>query len=70
MSKENPFIFSERMQMIAREFTSEEMSRIRIDLIPDIDEFVYGRKVGYDIREIRLSQELEDISGTKLRKNK
>jgi len=35
--------------------------------IPDIAAVVYGRDVGYDIRELRLEPELEAISGSSLR---
>lgn len=36
--------------------------------IPDIDEVVFGRKPGYDLRQIRLDPDIEAISGTELRK--
>ena len=36
--------------------------------IPDIDEVVFGRSPGYDIRQIRLDPDTEAISGTELRK--
>lgn len=36
--------------------------------IPDVIEICYGRKPGWGIREIRLSEELEEISATSIRK--
>lgn len=35
---------------------------------PIINEIIYGRKVGYKIRKIRLNKQIEKISGTKIRK--
>ena len=34
-----------------------------------MSEVVYGRKVGYKIRKIKLSQNIEKISATNIRKN-
>ena len=68
MSEDNPYSVKQRKKMIKRAFKGEkERSRIRIITIPDIDEIVYGRKVGYRIKEVRLDKELESISGTKIR---
>ncbi len=63
VSEQNPFTVNERKAMI-----SEAFPQARIIVIPDISEVVYGRKVGYDIREIRLDGETEAISGTEIRK--
>jgi hypothetical protein len=35
---------------------------------PNITNIVYGRDVGYKIEQVELSQELQDISATKKRK--
>lgn len=42
-------------------------TRVKIIILPDIDEAVYGRKAGYKIRRVHLSKELEAISATKIR---
>lgn len=59
----NPFTVDERMMMIQTAFP-----QVLVIKIPDIEEVVYGRDVGYGIRELRLDPETESISGTKIRK--
>ncbi len=61
----NPFSVEERIEMIRKVYPDEDT--VKIIVIPDISEVCYGRKVGYGIREIRLGEELETISGTKIR---
>ena len=63
----NPFSTLERWSMIQKEL-SEYGSLVKIIIIPDIDEICYGRDVGYGIRKIDLEQQIENISGTKTRK--
>ena len=63
----NPFSTFERWSMIQKEL-SEYGSLVKIIIIPDIDEICYGRDVGYGIRKIDLEQQIENISGTKTRK--
>jgi len=43
-------------------------NRIKVISIPDVEEVVYGRKVGWGMREIRLDEETEKISATEIRK--
>ena len=43
--------------------------RVKIIIIPDIEEVCYGRGVGWGIREIKVDPELEKISATEIRKN-
>lgn len=62
-SKDNPYSYRKRKRMIKR------VIGVKVIRIPDIDEIVYGRNVGYGIREVRLDKETELISGTKLRNN-
>lgn len=62
ISEINPYSVAERMAMI-----KEQVPDAEVVVIPDIEEVVYGRGVGYGIREIRLSAEIEDISATKIR---
>lgn len=67
-SKENPFSIKQREKMFKQEFCWELIKgQMKIIKIPDIAEVCHGRKVGWRIREIRLSDELEKISGTKIR---
>ena len=60
----NPHTVSERQDMIRKHFDEED---VIITVIPDIAEVVYGREVGYGIRELRIDSDTEAISGTKIR---
>ena len=62
IDKDNPYTVRERKKMIKTAFP-----KIKIIVIPDIEEIVYGRKVGWGIREIKLDAETEAISATKIR---
>ncbi len=42
-------------------------SQVKVIIIPDFSEICYGRGVGYGIREIEMPEEVEAISGTKIR---
>ena len=46
------------------------MTGVQTCALPIFAEIVIGRKVGYDIREVRLDETTEAISGTKIRKQK
>lgn len=63
-SNDNPYSIKERMDMFYKAFGE----RVRVITIPDISEVCYGRKVGWEIREIVLDQEIEKISATQIRK--
>jgi nicotinamide mononucleotide adenylyltransferase len=41
--------------------------RVALMIIPDIESFNYGRKVGYDVIEHVPPEDIGDISGTKIR---
>jgi len=69
ISESDPYSIEERMQMFSKEFEKEINSgQMIIFPIVDIEAVCYGRKVGYEIREIRLSEEIEKISATAIRK--
>lgn len=63
---ENPYTLQERADRIRNYFPDE--GTVKITSIPDIEEIVYGRDVGYGIREVQLAPELEGISATEIRK--
>ena len=67
ISHDNPFSTFERWSMIQKAL-AKYGDLVKIIVIPDIDEICYGRDVGYGIRKIDLEQQLENISGTKTRK--
>ena len=64
----DPYSFQQRKQMIQEVFSSEMRDgRVVIIKIPDVAEVCYGRRVGWDIREIRLPDDIEDVSATQIR---
>jgi cytidyltransferase-like protein len=65
-SPENPYSVLDRLAMIRAVWPNE----VKVCVIPDYDEIVYGRKVGYTFREIKLPDQVEAISGTKIRKER
>jgi adenylylsulfate kinase len=64
VSPENPYTVGERREMIRQAFP-----QVMIIVIPNISEVVFGRRVGYGIREIALDKATEAISGTEIRKH-
>lgn len=49
------------------EALSEYRHRYEVIEMPNITNIVYGRKVGYDVTHVELSEEIESISATKIR---
>jgi nicotinamide mononucleotide adenylyltransferase len=70
-SASDPYsVFRRRVAWI-RIFWKEWLrGQFKVIKIPDIDEIVYGRKVGWSIREVHLDKDIEAISATKIRENK
>ncbi len=62
LSDSDPYTVSEREAMI-----KEQVPYAKVIVIPDITEVVHGRKVGWGVREIRMDEETEKISATKIR---
>jgi len=67
ISEKNPYTTEERIEMIRKAYNND--GRVKVIAIPDISEVCYGRDVGWSIREIRLDEEIEAISATKVRGN-
>jgi adenylylsulfate kinase len=61
IGKDNPYSVEQRIEMIRQAFKCN----VSVCTIPDIDEVWVGRDVGYRI--IHLEEEIENISGTKIR---
>jgi len=59
----NPYTAEERQKAI-------EKLGYKTVIIPDIAEVIYGRKVGYNVRQVNLDNKTEEISATKMRKTK
>ena len=62
ISETDPYTTQERQLMINKVFPE-----VKVIVIPDIEEVIYGRNVGWGIREIRLDEVTESISATKIR---
>jgi len=67
-SKDNPLNFQERRCQIEHIFRKEiREGRLKIVYLPNISIVCYGRNVGWSIEEIRLDDDLESISASKIR---
>ena len=64
---DNPFDFQTVKQNIEKALIDFK-NRINITLVPNITNICYGRGVGYKIEEIVLSDEIQKISATEIRK--
>jgi len=65
----NPYTLSQRTIAFWLMYEKEiEEGRVSIVPLPDIVEIAYGRTPGWKIKEIKLENNLEKISGTEMRK--
>lgn len=65
----NPYTIKQRKKQFEKIFKKEiKKGTVKIIGIKDVVEVAYGRIPGWGIREIKLTPEIEAISGTKLRK--
>ncbi len=63
LGPDNPHTALERIDMI-RSFYGQS---VKACIVPNFDEIVYGRKVGYKFREVGLPVAIQAISGTETR---
>ena len=56
------------MDLMEEPFIQQHIDRILITMIPDIESVNYGRGVGYDVIYHEPPKEIEQISGTAIRK--
>ena len=56
------------MDLMEETFIQENIDKILISMIPDIESVNYGRGVGYDVIYHEPPKEIEQISGTAIRK--
>ena len=68
INQKNPFPFQTVKKNILKSL-SEFKGKFVIIKIPVVSEVIYGRKVGYKIREVKVSKKIEKISATSIRKN-
>ena len=57
-------------EFYSNDFFIENSDRILLSIIPDIESVNYGRNVGYEVIYHEPPQEIEVISGTKIRLKK
>jgi adenylylsulfate kinase len=67
VGKKNPYKFQIVKKKIDESLKNYKTKYIIIK-IPVVNEVIYGRKVGYKIRKIKLCNKVEKISATKIRK--
>ena len=67
-NKKNPFTFQTVKKKILKHL-SRFKGKFVIIKIPVVSEVIYGRKVGYKIRKVKVSKKIEKISATSIRKN-
>ena len=65
IAENNPYSVGERIDRI-----KEQVPDAKVFVMPDLEEVVYGRGVGWGMRELHLDKETEAISATKIRENK
>ena len=65
---DNPFDFETVKSDITQRLEPNFKNRFKVILVPNISNICYGRGVGYKIEEIVLSEEIQKISATKIRK--
>jgi len=64
---DNPFDFDTVKKNIEEKLNPEFEGRFKVMMVPNITNICYGRKVGYKIEEVVLSEEIQQISATKIR---
>lgn len=65
----NPFNVEQIKTRIKRDLDPLFQGQYEIQVVPNITEIVYGRDVGYKITQEVLSDEIQQISGTAIRKS-
>jgi phosphopantetheine adenylyltransferase len=65
---DNPFNFEDVKLKIEERLNLKYKNKFKVILVPNITNICYGRGVGYKIEEVVLSDEIQKISATKIRK--
>lgn len=65
LTPDDPWTPHERKAMIEASFGPGD--DVVVQVIPDVASVVIGRKVGYDIEEMKMPVDIEAISGTAVR---
>ena len=64
----NPFSFEQVKEFIKKDLDPIYQGQYEVISVPNITKIVYGRDVGYSFEKVELSQEIQQISATKIRK--
>ena len=64
LGADNPYTVLERIDLIRAAYGPS----VDVCVVPDFDEIVYGRKVGYGFRKVELPDAVQVVSGTETRK--
>jgi hypothetical protein len=62
----NPYDF-EKVKAEIEKACVEFGDKVRVVELPNITDVFYGRGVGYNIEQLELSKEIQDVSATKIR---
>ena len=65
---DNPFDFESIKSKITERLNQKYKNRFKVVLVPNVTNICYGRGVGYKIEEVVLSEKIQKISATKIRK--
>lgn len=67
-SEKDPLGYEEVISHIHADLEQDYAGRYTIYVLPNITGVYYGRDVGYKVEQIKLDDEIEQISATKIRK--
>ena len=63
--EKNPFTAKEVLHLLYKLYGNNKL--VKIIIIPDIASVNYGRGVGYDVKEIKVTEQIANISATDIR---
>ena len=71
ISPNNPLTLTHRYHIFSEKYDkSMSLAQLKIMYIPDIEDIVYGRNVGWKFRRVRLDDTYEKISASSIRQTK
>lgn len=68
VSDSDPWTAWERKAMVELALSDYE-GRVTVMVVPDVGSVVYGRKVGYSVNEVEVTEEMAATSGTEVRRS-
>jgi adenylylsulfate kinase len=64
--EKNPWTAKQVKEML--EYRFKDDNRVQVIIIPDVESVEYGRGVGYEVNEIKVTKDIAGISGTECRR--